>query len=389
MRREPRRSRQATIGHVADHIEHAAASPASTTSASARTSTATTGCPSGLEDVSGYPNLFAELIRRGWSDARPREARGRKHAAGHARRPRPSPPGSAAGRRARAPRRPRRRALPSHLAQGDTVQRIPRDLARKYAFDCARRAAAAGPARRKFRDRDVRRQHRLSSKRRKTRRFPASAPASTASRRWPTRSAGRSFSKEPSAATCSSSPSKTSWSTTTRGSRSGRAAGRWANRRAGPSCRRDYTTKIFRHTPGPSGTTRDGTLHFSDRISWPITPFIGTLGVAPDREVTTSLDGQGEWGGNLDIRDVAVGNRILLPVYHPGRALLPGRRARQPGRHRIHRHRRRDQVHRAAPARPDQGEEDPVDADRKAGSRSSRCSPRGRWKWRSKRRRST
>ena len=23
----------------------------------------------GLEDVSGYPNLFAELIRRGWSDA--------------------------------------------------------------------------------------------------------------------------------------------------------------------------------------------------------------------------------------------------------------------------------------------------------------------------------
>jgi acetamidase/formamidase len=80
----------------------------------------------------------------------------------------------------------------------------------------------------------------------------------------------------------------------------------------------DYTTKIFRHTPGPSGTTRDGTLHFSDRISWPITPFIGTLGVAPDREVTTSIDGQGDWGGNLDIRDVAPGNRILLPIYHSG-----------------------------------------------------------------------
>ena len=25
--------------------------------------------PEGLEDVSAYPNLFAELIRRGWSDA--------------------------------------------------------------------------------------------------------------------------------------------------------------------------------------------------------------------------------------------------------------------------------------------------------------------------------
>ncbi len=85
-----------------------------------------------------------------------------------------------------------------------------------------------------------------------------------------------------------------------------------------PELSSDYTTKIFRHTPGPSGTTRDGTLHFDERRSWPITPFIGTLGVAPDREVTTSIDGQGEWGGNLDIRDVAPGNRILLPIFHEG-----------------------------------------------------------------------
>src|SRR5499426_4403818 len=85
-----------------------------------------------------------------------------------------------------------------------------------------------------------------------------------------------------------------------------------------PELSAEYTTKVFRHTPGPGGTTRDGTLHFSDRISWPITPFIGTIGVAPEREVTTSLDGQGEWGGNLDIRDVAAGNRILLPVFHEG-----------------------------------------------------------------------
>jgi acetamidase/formamidase len=85
-----------------------------------------------------------------------------------------------------------------------------------------------------------------------------------------------------------------------------------------PELSADYTTKIFKHTPGPSGTTRDGTLHFSDKIKWPITPFVGTLGVCPDREVVTSLDGQGPWGGNLDIRDCAPGNRISLPVYHPG-----------------------------------------------------------------------
>jgi acetamidase/formamidase len=85
-----------------------------------------------------------------------------------------------------------------------------------------------------------------------------------------------------------------------------------------PELSGDFTTKIFRHTPGPSGTLRDGTLHFSDKIRWPITPFVGTFGVAPDREVTTSLDGQGDWGGNLDIRDACPGHRLMLPVYHPG-----------------------------------------------------------------------
>jgi acetamidase/formamidase len=85
-----------------------------------------------------------------------------------------------------------------------------------------------------------------------------------------------------------------------------------------PELSADYTTKIFRHTPGKSGTTRDGILHFSEKIRWPITPFIGTLGVSPDREVATSIDGQGPWGGNLDIRDATVGNRVYLNVYHPG-----------------------------------------------------------------------
>ncbi|MBL9094667.1 MAG: acetamidase/formamidase family protein [Planctomycetaceae bacterium] len=85
-----------------------------------------------------------------------------------------------------------------------------------------------------------------------------------------------------------------------------------------PEVSQQYTTRIFRHTPGASGTTRDGTLHFGEGVSWPITPFVGTLGCAPEREVVTSLDGQGDWGGNLDIRDVAPGHRILLPVYHPG-----------------------------------------------------------------------
>ena len=40
--------------------------------------------------------------------------------------------------------------------------------------------------------------------------------------------------------------------------------------------------------------------------------------------MATSLDGQGEWGGNLDIRDVCPGNRILLPVHHAGALLYLG-----------------------------------------------------------------
>lgn len=85
-----------------------------------------------------------------------------------------------------------------------------------------------------------------------------------------------------------------------------------------PELSKEYATRIFRHTPGVSGTTRDGILHFNDRISWPLAPFVGTLGVAPDREVATSSDGQGQWGGNLDIRDVAPGNRVHLPIFHSG-----------------------------------------------------------------------
>jgi amidase len=85
-----------------------------------------------------------------------------------------------------------------------------------------------------------------------------------------------------------------------------------------PELSSEYTTKIFRHTHGESGTTRDGTLHFNNKISWPITPFVGTFGVAPDRDVTNSLDGQGIWGGNLDIRDVAVNNKIYIPIMRPG-----------------------------------------------------------------------
>jgi microsomal dipeptidase-like Zn-dependent dipeptidase len=42
--------------------------PGSTTSASAATTTAPRTPRKGLDDVSGYPNLIAELLGRGWSE---------------------------------------------------------------------------------------------------------------------------------------------------------------------------------------------------------------------------------------------------------------------------------------------------------------------------------
>ncbi|HEV2495461.1 MAG TPA: acetamidase/formamidase family protein [Terriglobia bacterium] len=56
----------------------------------------------------------------------------------------------------------------------------------------------------------------------------------------------------------------------------------------------------------------------------PQSPFIGTLAVAPEREVETPGLGQGSWGGNLDVRDMRPPTRVLLPCYHQGALLYVG-----------------------------------------------------------------
>ena len=57
---------------------------------------------------------------------------------------------------------------------------------------------------------------------------------------------------------------------------------------------------------------------------FPQSPFIGTIAVAPEREVATPGLGQGSWGGNMDVRDIRPGTRILIPCYHPGALLYVG-----------------------------------------------------------------
>lgn len=87
---------------------------------------------------------------------------------------------------------------------------------------------------------------------------------------------------------------------------------------------REPFVHIIKHLPGPSGTTRDGKGVFNDKITWDLKPMIGTIGTAPDREVESSAVGQGPWGGNLDVRDIAEGTTCYLNCYHDGGLLYVG-----------------------------------------------------------------
>ena len=58
----------ATVRQVADHIEHVARIAGRDHVGIGSDFYGSTDEPKGLEDVSRLPDLFAELIRRGWSD---------------------------------------------------------------------------------------------------------------------------------------------------------------------------------------------------------------------------------------------------------------------------------------------------------------------------------
>lgn len=83
-------------------------------------------------------------------------------------------------------------------------------------------------------------------------------------------------------------------------------------------------THIVNHKPGPSGTTRDGKAFYTERISWDLKPFVGTIGVAPEIEVEATTVGQGVWGGNWDCRDIKEKSLLYLNCFHSGGLLYLG-----------------------------------------------------------------
>ncbi len=64
-------------------------------------------------------------------------------------------------------------------------------------------------------------------------------------------------------------------------------------------------------------------VKFSDRVTLPYEPFIGTLGVSPQIEAVSSLQPD-YWGGNMDLPDVAPGAVVYFPVLHDGAYLFLG-----------------------------------------------------------------
>jgi membrane dipeptidase len=67
--RDPLKVPDATLGEVADHVEHVRKIAGVDHVGLGADYDGNDSWPVGLEDVSTYPSLFAELIRRGWSDA--------------------------------------------------------------------------------------------------------------------------------------------------------------------------------------------------------------------------------------------------------------------------------------------------------------------------------
>jgi membrane dipeptidase len=57
-----------TIAQVADHVDHVRKLAGVEHVGLGGDYDGNDSWPEGLEDVSGYPRLFAELVRRGWSD---------------------------------------------------------------------------------------------------------------------------------------------------------------------------------------------------------------------------------------------------------------------------------------------------------------------------------
>jgi amidase len=67
----------------------------------------------------------------------------------------------------------------------------------------------------------------------------------------------------------------------------------------------------------------DGRIVWSERVSIPYAPMIGCIATAPAMGSPTSFPA-GDYGGNIDLRDVTVGTTLYLPVAVPDALVFVG-----------------------------------------------------------------
>ena len=68
----------------------------------------------------------------------------------------------------------------------------------------------------------------------------------------------------------------------------------------------------------------NGHISISDRLSVPLSPMIGCIGMAPATGTASTLEPAYHFGGNLDVRELCVGATLLLPVQTSGAWLSVG-----------------------------------------------------------------
>ena len=67
----------------------------------------------------------------------------------------------------------------------------------------------------------------------------------------------------------------------------------------------------------------NGMIRWNEKLSLPVRPMIGFVGVAPEEERHHHGWG-GYWGGNFDIQEITTGATVHLPVFVPGALLHIG-----------------------------------------------------------------
>ena len=64
----------------------------------------------------------------------------------------------------------------------------------------------------------------------------------------------------------------------------------------------------------------DGYAHFSESIKLPLTPMIGVMGVTP-MEGESHCAVPGDFGGNMDTKELKIGTKVYLPIFVEGAGL--------------------------------------------------------------------